>query len=326
MEHVKSIEGSPQPADIFQPHMPGVELMSDMDAVFDLARSEIGSGTVPIENAVKGQRAIAIVTPGRMIMQQPCPPPGSMPEAAVAPIRDDVPPDPPLRISVVSYTLVEAFMEDETKTKCIPFLGMLLSFGYIGHSVVVFEGHPTAFESGVRNSDFLIVDSGMLPFIQDDWFQVAQRVMSPAAKIFVHERETFTLMPVGKSNQAKGWQYSEYDGEASYANCLLTTLAKGKTPGVVVTSGRPLPDLSGLTTNPEDLDWIAGLPFKYNELNADKVIQVILSHAGWRWYHFFKTTGVFRASLATGKALVPVSFTLTLNKDAEGRKQLHIER
>jgi hypothetical protein len=236
-----------------------------------------------------------------------------------------LPPDPPLKISVVSYTLIEAFTQDETKTKCIPFLGFLIGFAYIGHNVVVFEGHPTAFESGVKESDVLIVDSGMLPFIQKDWFEVARRVMRPGAKVFVHKRETFTLMPVAPSAKAEGWQYSEYDGERSYANCLLTTLAQGTSPSVQVTSGRPLPDLATLTTNPDQLDWIAGLPFKYERLDADKVIEAISGLA--KWGGLFQSKGHISAKLALpGGKVVPVYFSLRLKVDADKRRQLVVER
>ena len=327
LKHVKSIEGSPQPSDIFQPHMPGVELLADMDALFGMARSQLLKDELPLEKSVKGQRAVAIVTPGRLIMYEPCSPPGSMSDAQVAPVKKLMPPDPPLNISVISYTLLEAFIEDKSKTKCIPFLGFLLGFGHIGHSVVVFEGHPSAFESGVRDSDVLLVDSGMLPFIQSDWVEAAHRVMRPGAKIFVHSRETFTLMPVARSGNAQGWQYSENDGEASYANCLLTTLARSKSPSAQVTSGRALPNLAELTTDPQELDWIDGLPFNYSELDADEVIKIILHAAGWRWHHFFKTKGTLHARLATdSNEMKPVFFTLTLTKDAEGRRQLQIGR
>lgn len=327
LEHVKSIEGSPRPSDIFEPHMPGIDLLSDMDALFSMARSQRAEDGSSIEKGGNGQRSVAIVTPGRILMYEPCPPPGSMSDLQVAPMKKLMPPEPPLNISAISYTFLEAFLEDETKTKCIPFLGFLVGFAYIGHSVIVFEGHPSAFESGARNSDVLIVDSGMLPFIQSDWVEAAHKVMSPGAKIFVHNRETFTLMRVARSSNAQGWQYSEDDGEASYANCLLTTLAKGTSLSAQVASGQALPNLADLTTDPKELDWIAGLPFKYDELDADKVIKIILHAAGWRWYHIFKTKGVLRARLATEhEELKPVSFTLTLTKNTEGRRQLRIER
>ena len=323
--YVRSFEGSPEPADVFEPHMPGVDLFTDMDARFRTARDTLAKGDIPGEAFRQGQRAVAIMTPGRLIMFQPCPAPGSMPASAVEQEQRMFPPEPPLNISVVSYTFVKALAEDPSR--CIPFLGFLLAWSYIGHSVVVFEGHPSAFEAGVRDSDVLLIDSGMMPFMQDDWFRVAQKAMRPGAKIFIHQRRTYTLMPVAASGNEKGWQISEFDGEASYANCLLTTLAKGTSPAAEVTSGRPLPNLAGLTNDPQALDWIGGLPFKYDRLDADKVIAVILNAAGWRWYHLFKKTGVFRAGLATdAKHLEAVSFNLTLTKDAEGRRQLRIER
>jgi hypothetical protein len=324
-DNVQSSEGSPRPSDIFEPHMPGVDVLPDMDALFRNARGQLEGGEVPFEGGVKGQRAVAVVTPGRMIMFQPCPAPGTMSREAVETSRRMMPPDPPLDIAVVSYTLLEAFMQDETKLRCIPFLGVLLGFAYNGHNVVVFEGHPTAFESGVRDSDLLIVDSGMLPFIQEDWGGVAYRVMRPGAKILVYDRMTSNVMPVAPSRKPQGWQYSEYDGEASYTNCLLTTLAKAG-GSARITPGRPVPDLAGLTRDPDELDWIAGLPFKYDELDADEVIGLLKRVAGWGWQHNFTKSKAFDTRLVTGGESRLVSFTLSLSKDAEGRRQFTVER
>lgn len=324
-KYIESVEGSPRPADIFEPHMPGVDVLSNMDEVFAEARAQIEGEGPPIETLAAGGRAVAIVTPGRMLIFAPCPPPGSMTEKDTAPLREMMPPRPPLKIAVVSYTLLEAFTQDETKTKCIPFLGMLLGFGYIGHNVLVFEGHPTAFESGVRDCDVLMIDSGMLPFMQEDWFDVARKVMRPDAKIFVHERKNFTLLNVAPSGRPPGWRYAEPDGEVSYANSLLTTFARGKSPSVRVTSGLPLPDLAGLTESPDDLDWIASMPFKYDRLDADKVIEVISGVA--KWGGFFQRKGELHAKLALdGGRVVPVYFTLRIEKDKQGRRQLLIER
>ena len=71
-----------------------------------------------------------------------------------------MPPDPPLKISVISYTFIEALATEIDKA--IPFRGFLNAWAYLGHSVIVFEGHPSAFESGVRDCDVLFVDSGMM--------------------------------------------------------------------------------------------------------------------------------------------------------------------
>lgn len=326
-QYLESVEGSPQPADIFQPHMPGVDVLANIDELFDLARSELRHAESVIENSAAGQHAIAILTPGRIIIYMPCPAPGSLSAEQIEPIKKFMSVEPALNISVISYTHLQAFMEDATKLRCIPFLGILLSYGYIGHSVVVFEGHPSAFESGVRNSDVLMVDSGMLPFIQHDWLEAAHRVMRPRPKIFVFDRKNLTPLPVVRSNNAQGWQYAEPDGEASYANCLLMMLAKGTRSSVRVTSGQALPCLADFTTDPEDLDWTNGLPFKYDQLDADKVIEIIINAAVWRRHHFFKTKGVLNARLADeSNERKMVSFTLTITKDAGGKKQLQIER
>jgi hypothetical protein len=327
-KHVESFEGSPQPSDVFTPHMPGVDLLADMDALFETARHSLLTGEFLSEKDEEGQRGIAMVTTERLINYALCPPPGNMQEDFLAPVKELLPPEPPLNISVVSYTFPEALLQDTPK--CIPFLGYLMGWGYIGHSVIIFEGHPSAFESGIRNSDVLFVDSGMLPFMQDDWGKIAYKVMRPDAKIFIHDRETYSVQPVARSGSAQGWQYSEPDGEASYANSLLTTLAKGTHNSVRITSGCALPNPADLTINPEELDWIAGLPFKYDELNADEVIKIILHSAGWRWYHFFKTSSVLSVRLAAKDKefdeLEVFWFVLTLTKDANGRKQLLIKK
>jgi len=92
-----------------------------------------------------------------------------------------------------------------------------------------------------------------------------------------------------RSNNAQGWQHAEPDREASYANCLLMMLAKGTRSSVMVASGQPLPRLAEFTTDPEDLDWINGLPFRYDQLDANKVIEIILQAAGCKPHRFFKT-------------------------------------
>jgi hypothetical protein len=305
--------------------MPEIAPSANVDEVFREARGVLSNPDSFIEQGEKGQRAIAVVSPARLVMYLPCPRPGSVQEDDVAPMKSLLPPEPPLNISVVSYTAYDAFIKD--KTKSIPFIGLLAAWGYIGHNVVIFEGHPSAFESGVRGSDVLLVDSGMLPFMQNDWAKVAYRVMRPDAKIFVHERDTFTLLPVAKSKNVKGWQYSEYDGEASYANCLLVILAKGNRPSVVVTSGQALPALADMTTDADDLDWISGLPFKYDRLNADKVIEVFLKASGWSPNKSSQTKGVLKALLVSeDKKPKSFSFSLTLTKDAKGRSRLQIQR
>lgn len=210
IRHVRSIDGSDRPADVFQPHMPGVELFSDMDAYFAKVRNDLAAGGI-LPDEQPGQRYIAIVTPGRNVMFPPCDnSPDQRKSDIMTMLEKTFPANPPLNFSVVTYTLIEALTED--MTRCIPFLGFLAVFACIGHSVVVFEGHPSAFESGVRDSDVLLVDSGMEPFMQSDWIDVAFRVMRPNARIFFHDRETYSLGQITRRqdgreerNQQKRW-------------------------------------------------------------------------------------------------------------------------
>jgi hypothetical protein len=232
--------------------------------LFTKARIEIASGN---------ERRIGIVTPGRMIMLQPAPPPGSIPQEFVAQVSQLLPSAKPLNIAFVGHTQLEERMQD--KAKCIQQLGQLLGFAYMGHNVIVFEGHSSAFEHALQNCDVSMIDSGMLPFLQKDWLDVALHAARPGAKMIVRDRKTGRLQPVIKSKDAQGRRYGQPNGEASYANGLLTTLANADAPGPVrIANGSRAPGLARFTGDPAELDWIAELPFRYDALDADKVIGI----------------------------------------------------
>lgn len=330
LKHVETFVGSPRPADVFQPHQTWVELLSDMDEVFAKARRMAGgevadeAGESPGEKSAAGERGVIIVTPGRLYIRDPSPKPGSVPKAEAEEMGKTLPPDPPLQISVISYTNIEALVED--MSKAIPFRGFLISWAYIGHSVVVFEGHPSAFESGVRNSDVLLVDSGMRPFLQPDWVAVAQRVMRPGAEILVHDRETYTVSRVAYPDPDHQ-PFLGRTGDRAYADLLVELLVGGERPSVEITSGCALPRLADLTNRPADFPRLANLPFKYEDLNADRVIDIVLHEAGWRWYNPFKQTGSVPITVMYPDGTMREwKASATLRKDAQGRRQILIER
>jgi hypothetical protein len=283
--------------------------------VFARARIEVAAGR---------ERRVGIVTPGRMVMLQPAPPPGSIPEQFVAQVSQLLPSAKPLNITFVGYTQLEALMKD--KAKCIPQFGQVLGFAYLGHNVIVFEGHPSAFEHALRDSDVLMIDSGMLPFLQKDWVDVALRVARPGAKMIVQDRKTGRLQPVIKSKNAPGWRYGEPDGEASYANCLLITLAKADAPPPVrIAGGSPVPGLAQFARDPAQLEWIAELPFRYDTLDAVKVIGILQRIVKWSQPDRGESKGALKAQLATGGGQrQPVSFDLTLGQDAAGKQHLEV--
>lgn len=335
-QHVKTIEGSPTPSDIFEPHMPGVELFSDMDALFADARrlsatGEYPSGTseLPPEAAaqvekLKGQRSVVIVTPGRIMMPVPAVAPGSMSREEEEGVRQLLPPDSPLVVTVISYTYIEALTKDITRA--IPFVRFLAAFAAIGHTVTVFEGHPSAFESGVRGSDVLMIDSGMLPFLQKDWKETAFRVVRPEAKVLVHDRPTHKLVQHFRPGVARAPLVLSPEEQVSwYAGTLIRLLLKGTRTSTELTSGETLPNLSDFATSPEQQAEIASLPFRHDQLDADKVIDEILKAAN---LGIFRRTGVIKVPIMglDGQQLGMGACGVTLGKGKDGRRQLLLER
>lgn len=345
-EHINSLPGSPQPTDIFEPHMPGVDLLSNMEDFFVQVRELLEAENTGkyIQQAglsvfvsqeetgqatPKGQRHVAVITPGRMISLVPAPAPNTKSEKDLAPVRSILGSETPLQITAISYTKLEAYLQDTAKTRCIPFLGFLLGFAYLGHNVIVFEGHPSALEFGVKNSEVLFIDSGMLPFLAENWAEVVFKAMKPDPRIFIHERKNFRLLPVAKKNSPPGWRYSEPDGEASYTNILLTTLAKtgDKDRTLALVSGDPVPNPKEFTTDPEQLDYISTLPFRYERLNADLVIKIIWDNGKLvSFLDKFQSARIFKARLAeSGGKVRDVSFQLKLSKTNHGKHQLEIK-
>jgi hypothetical protein len=167
--------------------MPDVDEPADIERVFaqarQAAREQAGE---PGQSA----RQVIIVTPGRMVMVQPCPPAGSMPARQVASIEQMIPSTAKRNVTAIAYTELEALTR--SADKAMPFLGIIPGFAYIGHAVWVFEGHPSALAAGCREADVLIVDGAMVPYLQADWTAVASSAMK-RPEIYVHDRATYSL-------------------------------------------------------------------------------------------------------------------------------------
>ena len=176
--------------DLFDPRMPEVDQPKDIHRVFDQARTsaaaEHGAGK-------DHSRQVVLVTPGRMLMLQPCPAPGSMPQNMVTQIERLVSPKVKRKIAVIAYTELPAITKG--LSQAIPFFGMLVGMAYIGHSVWIFEGHATALAAGCKEADVLIVDSGMVPHLAADWRTLAASE-APAIQIYVHDRANHSLRKV----------------------------------------------------------------------------------------------------------------------------------
>lgn len=175
-----------EPPDLFQPRMPDVDQPRDINRVFDQARKSAVGDQDP-------SRKVVLVTPGRMLMLQPCPSPGSMPQNVVSQIERLVSPKIKRKIAVIAYTELPAITKG--LSQAIPFFGMLVGMAYIGHSVWIFEGHASALAAGCKGADLLIADGAMVPHLPSDWQKLASSE-TPALEIFVHDRAKHTLRKV----------------------------------------------------------------------------------------------------------------------------------
>ena len=120
---------------------------------------------------------------------------------------------------------------------------------------------------------------------------------------------------------------AEPDGEASYLNALLTTIAKGPRKEITLTWGMGVPNLRPLADRPEELEWIDTLPFRYSLLDGRKVIALALTLAGVKFYQFLKNKGEFKAILALpNDQQFHMRFRVERFKSPEGFTQLTIKK
>ncbi len=298
------------PTDRYAPFMPDVDLRRDAQEVFATARTAASK-------APEG-RGVALVGADRAVKLLPAPPRTPEMDARVPKIPD-IPSDRPHNIAVIAntgilYAAPGKQPDLQEAAKAIPFLGHLIPLAYAGHRVWVFEGHPSALAAGLEHAEILLLDSGMLPFLQDDWMSVAQRVMDPPRRVLIHDRERYTLLPAVPAAAPRGWAYSEPDGEPSYVNCLLTTLAKSGTgASAEIVTGAPLPDLAALTRDAAELQWIAGLPFRYDQLDASKAIALLAN--GRSILQKLKNEWVMKTLLVTQGERKAFQFALKLGPD-----------
>src|SRR5437773_5462664 len=148
------LKRQPENAELFVPRMPDVRGSTEsIEDVFERAR----------QATLNPVRHVVVVTPERMLMLQPCPPPASMKASEVSKMEGLVSSKVKRNVAVIAYTDQEALKADVTRA--IPFIGLLMGLAYIGHSVWVFEGELSALPAGCRDADFLLIDGGMLPHL-----------------------------------------------------------------------------------------------------------------------------------------------------------------
>jgi hypothetical protein len=178
----------------FEAHMPRVDLVDDLQERFDAARKvERGEEELqPDHPAAPGQRYVVLITPGRMLMQQSAPLPGTVDAELTESLEAIAPAALPQNITVIALNEIQAVLTDAKMA--IPFFGYLLGLAYIGHNVTIFEGHSSALAVGCADADLIIVDGDMEPFLQDDWREVAFSGSAKKILIFHRDGRLDTLM------------------------------------------------------------------------------------------------------------------------------------
>ena len=160
---------------LFTPHMPEVDIRPDIESVFTKARKAADDSREDEDGLY--HRQVIIVTPGRLLISKICPLPSEIPLDELSRLSELIPPQPSRNIAVIAFSYLEAIKTD--MLQAIPFFGYLLGFAALGHKVWVFEGHPSALSAGCRDADILLVDGGMLPYLEEnsEWRAAALNVM-----------------------------------------------------------------------------------------------------------------------------------------------------
>ena len=160
---------------LFTMHMPEVDIRPDIESIFTKARKAADDSREDEDGLY--HRQVIIVTPGRLFISKICPLPSEIPADEISRLSSLVSPQSPRSISVITYTYLETLKTDILQA--IPFFGYLLGFAALGHKVWIFEGHPSALSAGCRDADILLVDGGMLPYLEknSEWRVAALNVM-----------------------------------------------------------------------------------------------------------------------------------------------------
>jgi hypothetical protein len=176
--------------------IPQVDDHADFAEVVRKARQLCDAAT-EVPGREPGERGIALITPGRMVMLLPVPSTTPTSEM-IAGVRKFVPEEPPLQVTVIGNTDIVSTGSPDLRgvNRLIPFTGYLLGIGYLGHNVIIFEGHPSVLAEGCRDADLLIVDEPSADAMQPDWAKVASRAMRrPRILIFLRNGQVGVVNP-----------------------------------------------------------------------------------------------------------------------------------
>jgi len=159
---------------VIAPRMPNVSPRRDIAACFARARRLSESGPA---------RWVVIIAPDGALVKVPVP----APEAADPTLLRDArlalaPEGEPATGQVITAVNCTAGVQARARSffrllELMPNLSHLVGAACLGNVVVSFEGYPGDFPAGCAGADVLILDDGMVPFLQPDWAAVALRTL-----------------------------------------------------------------------------------------------------------------------------------------------------
>jgi len=153
-----------------------------------------------VREATSGGKYVALIRPDRSYLLMGTPRRDQMPEHVVQSIEKLVPPQVKRTIAVIADTYF-TWMPDggvpglQGAAREIPFFGMLMGLGCIGHTVFVFPGVGESLEACCKDADLLIVDEAQIPSLASDWRAKAAAVLR-GPQVLVHDRATFKLRAI----------------------------------------------------------------------------------------------------------------------------------
>ena len=157
------------------------------------------SAVAKVREATSGGKYVALIRPDRSYLLMGTPQRDQMPEHVVQSIEKLVPPQVKRNIAVIADTYFTWMQPGgnpslQGTAREIPFFGMLMGLGCIGHAVYVFPG-VESLEACCKDADLLIVDEAQIPSLVKDWRATAAGVMR-VPNILVHDRATFKLRAI----------------------------------------------------------------------------------------------------------------------------------
>ena len=121
--------------------------------------------------------------------------PDSVPAEAIAAVERLLPSKVKRNVAVLADTAWAADAQPSLNAanQAIPFFGLLMGLGAIGHAVWIFDFcAPAGLAAGCKDADVAIVDSARLTKLPPDWQTYARREMR-GSQILVHDRATYQL-------------------------------------------------------------------------------------------------------------------------------------